>query len=45
MRLMGINQRGAASYLSRSTAPRRSLTDDALGVLENVDVGGYHEYK
>jgi hypothetical protein len=22
-----------------------ALTDDALGVLENVDVGRYHEYK
>jgi hypothetical protein len=44
-RLMGINQRGAASYLISLYCSAAVLTDDALGVLENVDVGHYHEYK
>jgi hypothetical protein len=44
VRLMGINQRGAASYLLSLYCSAAILTDDALGVLENVDVGGYHEY-
>jgi hypothetical protein len=45
VRLMGINQRGAASYLISLYCSAAVLTDDALGVLENVDVGHYHEYK
>ncbi len=45
VRLMGINQRGAASYLVSLYCSTAILTDDALGVLENVDVGNYHEYK
>jgi hypothetical protein len=45
VRLMGINQRGAASYLVSLYCSAAVLTDDALGVLENVDVGHYHEYK
>jgi hypothetical protein len=45
VRLMGINQRGAASYLVSLYCSAAVLTDDALGVLENVDVGRYHEYK
>lgn len=45
VRLMGINQRGAASYLVSLYCSTAILTDDALGVLENVDVGHYHEYK
>ncbi len=45
VRLMGINQRGAASYLISLYCSAAVLTDDALGVLENVDVGKYHEYK
>src|SRR3954462_648619 len=44
IRLMGINQRGAASYLVSLYCSTAILTDDALGVLENVDVGTYHEY-
>ena len=39
VRLMGINQRGAASYLVSLYCSAAVLTDDALGVLENVDVG------
>ena len=45
VRLMGINQRGAASYLISLYCSAAILTDDAIGVLENVDVGLYHEYK
>ncbi len=45
VRLMGINQRGAASYLISLYCSAAVLTDDALGVLENVDVTKYHEYK
>lgn len=45
VRLMGINQRGAAAYLISLYCSAAILVDDALGVLENVDVGQYHEYK
>jgi hypothetical protein len=45
IRLMGINQRGAAQYLVSLYCSLAVLTDDALGVLEGVDVGAYHEYK
>jgi Phage capsid-like protein len=45
VRLMGINQRGAAEYLLSLYCSAAVLTDDALGVLENVNVGNYHEYK
>jgi hypothetical protein len=45
VRFMGINQRGAASYLVSLYCSAAVLTDDALGVLENVSVGNYHEYK
>jgi hypothetical protein len=44
VRLMGINPRGAASYLISLYCSAAVLTDDALAVLENVDVGHYHEY-
>ncbi len=45
VRLMGINQRGAASYLLSLYCSAAVLTDDAIGVLENVEVGNYHDYK
>jgi Phage capsid-like protein len=45
VRQMGINQRGAASYLVSLYCSAAVLTDDALGVLENVEVGNYHEYR
>ncbi len=45
VRHMGINQRGAAGYLVSLYCSAAILTEDALGVLENVDVGNYHEYK
>jgi hypothetical protein len=45
VRLMSINQRGAAQYLVSLYCSVAVLTDDALGVLEGVDVGKYHDYK
>jgi len=45
VRWMGINARGAASYLVSLYCSVAVLTDDALGVLTNVDVGTYHEYE
>jgi hypothetical protein len=45
VRLMGINQRGAAAYLVSLYCSAAVLTDDALGVLHDVDVGKYHEYR
>jgi hypothetical protein len=45
IRLMGINQRGAASYLVSLYCSAAILTDDAIGVLEGVDVGQYHDYQ
>ena len=41
---MGINQRGAASYLVSLYCSAAVLTEDAIGVLQGVDVGQYHEY-
>ena len=45
VRFMGINHKAIASYLISLYCSLAVLTDDALGVLENVDVGKYHEYK
>jgi hypothetical protein len=45
VRLMGIDDHGAASYLVSLYCSAAVLTDDALGVLENVEVGKYHEYR
>jgi hypothetical protein len=42
---MGINHKAIASYLISLYCSLAVLTDDALGVLENVEVGKYHEYK
>jgi hypothetical protein len=42
---MGINQRGAAQYLLSLYCSIGVLADDAIGALEGVDVGSYHEYK
>jgi hypothetical protein len=44
VRFMGINQRAIASYLVSLYCSLAVLTDDALGVLEGVDVSMYHEY-
>jgi Phage capsid-like protein len=44
VRFMGINQQAIASYLISLYCSLAVLTHDALGVLEEVDVGKYHEY-
>jgi hypothetical protein len=45
VRWMGINQRGAASYLVSLYCSVAVLVEDSLAVLTNVDVGNYHEYE
>jgi len=44
VRFMGIDQTTIASYLVSLYCSAAALVDDALGVLENVDVNFYHEY-
>jgi hypothetical protein len=45
VRFMGINHRAVASYLISLYCSLAVLTEDALGVLENVSLDQYHEYK
>jgi hypothetical protein len=45
VRFMGINRKAAASYLISLYCSAAILTDDAVGVLEQVEVGVYHDYK
>jgi hypothetical protein len=45
VRFMGINHKAVASYLISLYCSLAVLTEDALGVLENVSVDQYHEYK
>jgi hypothetical protein len=42
---MGINDKAIASYLISLYCSLAVLTDDALAVLDNVEIGNYHEYK
>jgi CRP-like cAMP-binding protein len=44
-RLMGIDSMGVATYLLTLYFSCAVLTDDALGVLENVETGYYHDYQ
>jgi hypothetical protein len=44
VRFMGINDQAIASYLVSLYCSLAVLTDDALGVLEGVDVSKYHVY-
>ncbi len=44
-RLMGLDHYGVASYLLTKYFSLASLTDDAIAVLENVEVGYYHDYR
>lgn len=44
-RLMGLDKYGVASYLLTKYFSLASLTDDAIAVLENVEVGFYHDYQ
>ena len=45
VRFMGIDRNSIASYLVSLYCSAAVLTEDALGVLENVEVGNYYEYK
>lgn len=45
VRFMGINLEAVASYLLTLYFSCAVLTDDALAILENVEVGYYHDYE
>jgi len=45
VRFMGINHKAIASYLVSLYCSLAVLTEDALAVLDGVEVGKYHEYK
>ncbi|MDF2479608.1 MAG: rane protein [Massilibacillus sp.] len=45
VRFMGIDKSGIGSYLLSLYCSVAILVDDAIAVLENVDVGNYYEYK
>jgi len=45
VRFMGIDRNSIASYLISLYCSAAVLTEDALGVLENVEVGHYYEYQ
>ncbi|SEQ39557.1 hypothetical protein SAMN04488038_10645 [Solimonas aquatica] len=44
VRFMGINRNAIASYLISLYCSLAVLSDDALAVLEDVEVGKYHDY-
>lgn len=44
VRFMGIDQHGAARYLISLYCSTAVLVEDALGVLESVEVDRYHDY-
>jgi len=44
IRFMGINKKAIASYLMTLYYSVAVLVDDALGILENVEVSNYYEY-
>lgn len=45
VRFMGIDKNGVASYLLSLYCSAAILADDAVGVLEDVDVGNYYDYQ
>lgn len=45
VRFMGIDNQGIGSYLLSLYSSAAALSYDAVGVLENVEVGHYYEYK
>jgi len=45
VRYMGIDNRAIASYLVSLYCSSAVLTDDAIAVLDDVDVSNYYEYK
>lgn len=44
IRFMGINQKGAAQYLIALYCSAVAMVEDAVGVLEGVEVDRYHDY-
>lgn len=44
VRFMGINRNAIASYLISQYTSLAVLTEDALAVLDDVEIGKYHEY-
>jgi hypothetical protein len=44
IRFMHINQKGAAAYLISLYCSAAVMVEDAIGVLEGVEVDRYHEY-
>lgn len=45
VRFMGINHKAIASYLISLYCSLAVLTEDALAVLESVEIGKFHEYR
>lgn len=45
VRFMGINNQGIGYYLLSIYCSAAILTEDAIAVLENVDIGNYYDYK
>lgn len=45
VRFMGIDKNAVASYLISLYCSASILTDDAIGVLEDVEVGNYYDYE
>jgi hypothetical protein len=45
VRFMGINEKAIASYLVSLYCSLAVLVDDAIAVLEEVEINNYHEYK
>jgi hypothetical protein len=44
VRFMGINRKAIASYLISLYTSLAILTEDAVAVLDGVEVGRYHDY-
>ena len=44
VRQMGINEKAIASYLITLYSSLAVLTPDAVGMLEDIEVGFYHDY-
>jgi hypothetical protein len=44
VRFMGINRKAIASYLVSLYCSAAILADDAIGAIDGVEVGHYHEY-
>lgn len=45
VRFMGISRKAIASYLVSLYCSAVVMTEDALGVLDNVEIGKYHDYQ